>query len=88
MSLATLRHRHGLRITSDEPGTLIGAMKVAGAKVMPQQPIDRRGTVLRFSPRQLARVAHGGRLDVRYLQVWDANNNGGGPRQDTVRVVP
>jgi streptogramin lyase len=88
VSVAALRRRHGLRMTSDEPGTLIGAMKVKGATLMPQQSIDRHGTTLRFSQRQLASVAHGGRLDVRYLQVWDANNNGGGPAQDTVRVVP
>jgi hypothetical protein len=88
ISLAALRRRHGLRMTSDEPGTLIGAIDVKGAKLMPQQPIGRRGTTVRFSRRQLASLAHGGTLDVQFLQVWDANDNSDESTLDDVRVVP
>jgi streptogramin lyase len=87
VTLAALRRRGGLRVTSSEPGTMIGAVTVAGVAVMPQQAVGRRGTVLRFSPRLLRRIARGGRLEVRYLQVWDANGNGGGPSEAFVRVV-
>ncbi len=54
---------------------------------MPQQAVDRHGTILRFSQKLLRRIARGGRIDVRYLQVWDANGNGGGPSEDFLRVV-
>jgi hypothetical protein len=87
VSIAALRRHHGLRITSSEPGTLNGIATVAGVHLKPQQGVDRRGTVLRFSDRLLRRLARGGRLDLRFLAVWDANTNGGRPRE-LVRVVP
>jgi streptogramin lyase len=86
VSIAALRRRHGLRVTSSEPGTMIGDVTVAGVEVKPQQAVDRRGTTLRFSPKLLRRIARSGRIEVRYLQVWDANGNGGGPRAAYVRV--
>jgi uncharacterized protein (DUF2384 family) len=66
---------------------MIGAVTVAGVDVMPQQAVDRRGTTLRFSQNVLRRIARGGRIEVRYLQVWDANGNGGGPTMAYVRVT-
>ena len=86
VTLAALRRRHGLRVTSSEPGSMIGAVTVAGVDVKPQQAVDRRGTTLRFSPKLLRRIARSGRIEVRYLQVWDANGNGGGPTAAYVRV--
>ena len=86
VTLAALRQRHGLRVTSSEPGSMIGAVTVAGVDVKPQQAVDRRGTTLRFSPKLLRRIARSGRIEVRYLQVWDANGNGGGPTAAYVRV--
>jgi hypothetical protein len=87
VSIAALRRHHGLRITSSEPGTLNGIATVGGVHLMTQQGVDRRGTVLRFSDRRLRRLARGGRIDLEFLTVWDANLNGGG-FPDHVRVVP
>ena len=87
VTLAALRQRHGLRVTSSEPGSMIGAVTVAGVDIKPQQAVDRHGTTLRFSQNVLRRIARGGRIEVRYLQVWDANGNGGGPTMDYVRVT-
>ena len=82
VTLAALRRRHGLRVTSSEPGSMIGAVTVAGVDV---GPAGRRPA--RHHPALLAEAAAphraGGRIEVRYLQVWDANGNGGGPRWPT-----
>jgi hypothetical protein len=92
VSIRTLRRHRGLRLTSDEPGTVLGDYKVAGVQFRPQQGVDRRGTVLRFSPATLSRLARrvsrGERpkIDLTYLQVWDANSNGAGLKH-SVRVV-
>ncbi len=87
VTLAALRRRHGLRVTSSEPGSMIGAVTVAGVDIKPQQAVDRHGTTLRFTQNVLRRIARGGRMEVRYLQVWDANGNGGGPTMAYVRVT-
>jgi hypothetical protein len=87
VSIAALRRHRGLRITSSEPGTVNGIATVAGVHLKTQQGVDRRGTVLRFSARRLRRLARGGRINLEFLTVWDANLNGGF-FPDHVRVVP
>jgi hypothetical protein len=93
VSLRALRRHGGLRITSDEPATLIGIAVAADIKVRPQQAVDRSGAVLRLMPRLLRRlgdrVASGRRtlIKLAFVQAWDGNGNGGGFSHN-VRVVP
>jgi hypothetical protein len=93
VSLRALQRHGGLRIRSSEPATLIGVLTAVGREVRPQQAIGRTPSVIRFGSsllRRLAeRVAKGERttLKLTFLQAWDAEQNGGGPDDDVLRVV-